>query len=547
MREMTRGDFLKGGLAAGAVALVAGVGLAGCSSDASKGEGGSSGAEGWDHETDIVIVGAGIGGLTAALKAQQDGAKTIVVEVNTWTGGGSAYCGGVLQCSGTSIEAYDANTGYMNDPELSHAYAQTFYDGLPDWFSDMGAVLNNPGKEGGYFCQLGDDPAATLYGCRPFFDSLEEIYVEEGGTILFETQAEHIMTEGEYDKTVTGLYCKDAEGNVVRIKARAVILACGGFQNNTELCTRYLGQYGSYAGLMGTPWNTGSGMAMAQEVGASLQGKFNEFAACMASAWPAKNPQTDPVEFKTRHFDDNGPDSIYFLADSRVDSPPARAIIVNNEGKRFVDEAGGDNVHRIPLETIKQPFATGFYIFDSAAWDSFMNKEDDLWRCVSRFNKEQFDEVILSDQIGAVVYQGDTIEELCDAMNASGVYNHRISKPGLLETIAEYNEAAETKDENLVPHRGYGDGSLFDGMQFEPLSEGPFYCWPARPYIYQTYGGVAVNTGCQVLDASRNPIPGLYAAAPTAGGFMGYNYTGSMACAASTGYMAATTAVAQLA
>ncbi len=541
MVEMSRSGFLKGGVGVGAAALACTVpaGVAAASEDAAMSE------QAWDYETDVVVVGSGIGGFCAALKAQEGGADTIIVEVNKWTGGGSAFCGGVFcMMTATDDESLDMLTGGLGKDPLPRRFAKVFYDGLPNWLEDMGAAIINPGAEGGWFCALGTLETLGVHGCRTFFDSLESIYAERGGRLLLETRAEHIMTTGDYDKVIEGLFCKDAAGNAVRIKAKAVVLACGGFQNDSELRVRYIGGDAHMASIMGVPWNTGSGMKMAQELGASLQGDMSGFTSTYVAAYPARNLEIDPKEFINYTFDHEDYGSVYFCADQHCDLTPKYCVLVNVDGKRYVDE--GTYGHRYAELTAKQPFATGFMIFDSTGWETLMEGDEGSYQSTARGYRGQFEEVITSDQIGGVIYKADSLEELADQMAAAETMNHRINKQAFLKTMADYNEKAEQGDGSaLDPTRTAGTESW--KSRFAPIVTPPFYAWPVTAGIYFCHGGVAIDTNAQVLDTFKNPIPGLYAAAPTAGGIMNKIYTGAMAAAATTGFVAGESAAAEIA
>ena len=170
----------------------------------------------------------------------------------------------------------------------------------------------------------------------------------------------------------------------------------------------------------------------------------------------------------------------------------------------------------------------------------------------TRTVREQFEEVILSEEIGGVVYQSDSLEGLADVMNSAGIMNHQINKNEFLKTVSEYNAFAAAGDvASLYPIRtvggaGMGQTSL-SKMRFEPLITPPFYCWPARPCVYACHGGLAIDTDGQVLDMNKNKIPGLFATTPAAGGIMDGYYTGSIALASATGYVAGGAAAAALA
>lgn len=524
---ITRSDFIKGGAATAVVAAVAGG-----ASVSVAGEAGIS--ESFDYECDIVVVGSGMGGFCAALAAQESGAKVIMVEINKWTGGGTAYCGGVLFMP--PAEEYDTFAHYSNEApnELAHTVSSVHDNIIMNWLpskTDQAVFLDgvNP------MIMLGktEEGEKAALGCRRFFDAIEQVFADTGGTLLFETAAEHIMTDGTYANRITGLYCTDVDGNPVTIGAKAVILACGGFQSNSEMRQKYFGPDANMAGIMGTPWNNGKGLEMAQEVGAMAQGAFGRYAAAMTCASPARDDEYDIEAFKNVSWDNNEPGSAFWLADQRVDFYPTSAILVNVEGKRYVAEDA--TAHFVSQMTGRQTYATGIYICDDDGWNAYMESAQP--GC-ERNTRAIFDEVFA--QIGGKVYEGDTIEELADNINASGILNHVVDRKNLLETVAEYNAAAEAGDAQLMSipltfvDNSYGSAH----GDFAPLVKPPFHAWPARPCIYACFGGIAVNTDFQAIDVNRKPIKGLYAAVPCAGGVLNTYYISAVANAAASGYVA---------
>jgi hypothetical protein len=531
--QMDRRGFVSG-VAAGAVAAAGVAGMVAQGSAASAQE--QDSAAEFDRTCDVVVVGSGMGGMCAGVEALKDGAKdVIIVEISKWTGGGTSFAYGAVHggSAGKTIETFDQFTEYTNTSDLAHKVYENF-EPLLHWIQDdlqlpidvnydidtpFGRMLNADGE---------GNPSSTRY----FMDQFAALFESLGGTILTQTRATRILMDDDRTRA-TGIQCLDADGNVLKIGASAVILSCGGWQNNTELKARYLGMDGNYARCMGTPYNTGAGLMMAQEAGASLQGSMRQWAGCFLAASPAKNPMEDPVSYE--EYDYNADTyGKWWLYNTVIDQMDGRNIWVNCDGKRFVDEnlPGLNSKHAVA----SQRHATAILICDSTVWEEWMATP-----AVSYIDTvgDQFD-IITSDAIGGKVFSADTIEELADKLNETGVATYMVNKANLVATIDEYNAAAEAGDgEAIFPPRS-------DAQNFVALSTPPFYAFPMQAAPYANYGGVAIDENAQVLDLSRKPIPGLYATVPCAGGVLNEFYTGTIAAAGITGRIAGSSAAGTL-
>ncbi len=266
---------------------------------------------------------------------------------------------------------------------------------------------------------------------------------------------------------------------------------------------------------------------MATEVGASLQGSMSNWAGDLVPALPAKNWYEDVESFEQNGYSNNELGK-WWLYSTVLSPTPAQAIWVNCDGKRFTDENLPGNTS--PCAVARQQRASAIIICDSAVWEDWMSTE--AYGAASPTCKEMMD-VITSDTVGGKVFQADTIEDLADQLNNAGPATYKVHKTNLVQTVKEYNEAAKAdKGDELFPPKAGGSAICV------PLENPPFYAVPARPTIYATYGGVAIDENTQVLDISRKPIEGLYACVPTAGGAFHEAYTGCIADAGITGRMA---------
>ncbi|ATE65849.1 FAD-binding protein [Rhizorhabdus dicambivorans] len=482
----------------------------------------------WTHEVDVVVVGSGNGGMSAAIAAARAGARTMVVEIDKVTGGSSAMSGGGIRIGGAnSYDEYLAVTHGMHDPAFSRVYFESYLRYI-DWLRTIGAAIR-PSPDGGIDIWMGTDrDGASEPQCRAYFDSLERIFADAGGLLLLRARARRILT-GD-DGAIVGLRAKrwtsspfDDTGETVTIKARNVILAAGGFQNNKELCARYIGPEADLISAVGSPFHRGEGMILAQEIGASLSGSMSGIYGSHMSAFPAKRPMEDVrqwLEFgeadRTRLFN-----LLWF------NTPPG-FIAVNLNGKRFIDEV--EIRYRVSQAVARQPRATGIMLFDQAMYDEVADLRM-LSPGTGATEAEKFEARTALE--GPTLLKADTIEELADKLAEPGP--NSTYRPNLMRTIAECHRAADARNPDLDIRRS----------ELRKLEKGPFYAWPFTAGVVYTMGGLAINTSAQVLDQQKLPIPGLYASPPCAGGVFRDYYGGSIASAGTFGWIAGQHAAAR--
>lgn len=225
--------------------------------------------EKWDAETDVVVVGGGNGGLSAAAAAVEEGKKAILVEISAFIGGGSAYSGGTIHAWGCETwEEYKAHTENLHDPVMAKKYIETFRQVYLPWLQKIGVPLtrHKPGGKGfNKDWQLGSGEAGFLKH-KAYFDALKKFVESKGGTVMTQTRVLRLVIDDA--GTVCGVQAVKEGATPIFIKASKVILATGGFQSNKGLLAKYVGPNGDTLRNMGTPYNTGSGMLMAQGVGA---------------------------------------------------------------------------------------------------------------------------------------------------------------------------------------------------------------------------------------------------------------------------------------
>jgi tricarballylate dehydrogenase len=278
----------------------------------------------------------------------------------------------------------------------------------------------------------------------------------------------------------------ERDGVQEELRARAVVLAAGGFEANREWRTRYLGPGWDMAKVRGTRYNTGDGIRMALDAGAQPHGQWS---GCHAVSWERHAPDYGDLEARTA-FSRNG--YPFF-------------VMINGDGKRFVDE-GADfrnyTYAKYGRIVLQQPGSYAWHVFDSQ---------------VVHLLREEY------RSRGATRVEADTLEELVARMED-------VHPAQFLQTIREYNAAIRRE----VPFNpNIKDGRRTEGLAIDKsnwansIEKPPFIAYAVTCGITFTFGGVKIDTSTRVLDIADAPLPGLYAAGELVGGLFYYNYPGS--------------------
>ena len=477
-------------------------------------------AEDGVYEADVVIVGAGGAGMTAALTAVENGAKVVVVESQAAVGGNSVRATGGMNAGETpyqdkaafgqaagvdktlaSVEStyadhavinqladvvelqwasYQQNAvGYfdsvelmqldtiiggkgINDPALVKVLAENSSEGV-EWLRKYNINLDNTGAFGGasvnriHWPKVDGKKVSVGAYMIPLLE--EACNASENITILKETTAtEIIMVDG----AAKGIKATGKTGNTVTVNADAVILAAGGFGANLEMVASYKPELAGFmttnaAGLQG------QGIAMAQAVGAAVV--------------DMEQIQIHPtVQFDTAALITEG---------LRGDG----AILVNAEGKRFIDEVGTRDV--VSAAEIAQTGSYSWLIVDQRMLDASST--------IAGYVKKGF------------VFSGETYEALAEKIG--------VPAEAFAETMNAWNACVAAKED-----KEFGRVSFAN-----PLDTAPYYAIKVTAGIHHTMGGVKINTETQVLNEAGEAIPGLYAAGEVTGGVHGANRLGGNA------------------
>lgn len=438
-------------------------------------------------DCDIVIIGAGGAGMTAAINATQQGKNVILLEKMPYVGGNTTKATGGMNAAETryqkacyeeaiankdekaedyndSVEQFVADTmegGHqLNNIELVTKMAQESSSAI-DWLESIGAPLPKLSFSGGAsksrIHSPEDGSGVGAYLVTRFLNKMNELNIN----VMYNTTATELIKDGD---KIVGVKAESTD-TAYTINASAVILTSGGFGSNEEMLVGYRPDL---KGTVSTnaPGVTGDGIVMAQAVGADLV--------------DIEQIQLHPtVEQAT---------SMLITEGVRGDG----AILVNQSGKRFTNELlTRDAVSAAELE---QEGAYAYVIFDQ-------NLRDNL-AAIEKYVA-----------IG-IVSEGATIEELAEKIN--------IDPATLAETLDTWNKAvAAQKDEEFGRETGMD----------EDLSVAPYYAIKIAPGIHHTMGGVKINTNGEVINTEGKVIPGLFAAGEVTGGVHGGNRLGGNAVA----------------
>lgn len=431
---------------------------------------------------DIVVVGAGISGLSAALEAGRSGASVVVIDMSSVFGGHAVMAQGLLSIVGTPLQAKAGiedspalaiedfkNWGEDPNPEWVRYYAEHSREEVFDWLSGLGVVFERLGQPPGNSVPR----AHTIRGRG--VGLVAPIYREclQTPTIHFRWNTRLDRLLRSHDR-VTGLVATDLRsGKTLTINARFIVLATGGFQSNLSLVREVWPKDLPLPGrvLAGGGANAkGSALPIAQETGAVIERLDHQ--------WNYITGTPDPR----------------FPGSNRGLVVSMPSVWVNTKGRRFIAE--GPPAKNAMETLLRQPGGTYWAIFSSDALHSFYVSGSD-WSDYSKIER-----LIINNP--AIVLRGETLEELCAKTG--------LPLPALSKTLARFNHlAVQGVDEDF--HR---QGALPE------ISGPPYFAVQYFPLTRKSLGGVAVDLDCRALDKDRNPIPGLYAVGEVAG-FGGLN------------------------
>ena len=477
-------------------------------------------------EADVIVIGAGGAGLSAAATAAEKGAKVIVIEKMPLIGGNTARCASAYNTSDSERQSalpmtdtlkeavekaiatepvndeheqlisdvkskYDEYLAsgvttlfdcpewhalqtyyggdYVGDVKVIRSYAENTLPTL-NWLIELGSPVTDKVSQGaGAIWQRThqfDAPAGTGL-VEPLYNRCVELGVE----IITEMKGESLYTDDS--GRVVAVNATDQFGSPYEFTGlKGIVIATGGFSNNKELRAKYNPALTPDMVSTNQPGATGDGIVMATEIGAGTTGM--EY----IQVYPLATPGTGTLQGRARKV--SGLDNV---------------IDVNKEGKRFVNEdARRDDF----VAAIKQQTDGMCYDIN----DSKIVEE-----------KNSFNENVETLVKLGRIYKGDTLSDLEKQLG--------MQAGSLEQTVAEYNEMVENKLDPVFGRKLFAD----------KIEVGPFYATPRAPSIHHTMGGLAIDPQAHVLDVDGQIIPGLYAAGEVAGGIHGSNRLGGNATA----------------
>ena len=474
-------------------------------------------------DADVVVVGAGGAGMTAAITAAAEGKSVVILESQSMVGGNSVRATGGMNAGKTVYQdenefgesagvektlktaaekyadnetitalaktvseqwaAYQANpTGYfdsvelmeldtmiggkgINDPELVETLCANSADAI-DWLDEHGITLHNVSSFGGASVKRIHRPVnaegKTVSVGSYMIPLLEENCEKAGVKMMLDTTATEILTDA--NGAAVGVKATGASGETVTVNAKAVVLATGGFGANLDMVVKYKPEL---KGFMTTnaPGIQGQGIEMAQAIGAATV--------------DMDQIQIHPtVEANTAALITEG---------LRGDG----AILINEEGKRFIDEVGTRDV--VSAAEIAQTGSYSWLVVDQAMADASS--------VIQGYIKKGY------------TVTGATYEELGKAMG--------VDAAAFAETMEKWNGYVEAKNDPDFGRTSFAN----------PLNTAPYYAVKVTAGVHHTMGGLKINANTEVLNEKGEVIPGLFAAGEVTGGVHGANRLGGNAVA----------------
>jgi tricarballylate dehydrogenase len=469
-----------------------------------------------DRVADVIVVGAGNAAFSAALAAQEQGAKVLMLEVapEEESGGNSRFTAGSIRVVYNGVEDIKALVPDLTEKEVAETDFGTYT--ADQFFDDMARVTQNRAdpdlvellvtKSFDTFCWMREKGVRwiPIYGRQAFkidgkfkfwggltveavgggpglIQMQTEAAKKRGIEIRYSTRALNLLFDGE---RVEGVRVRQ-DGVIKELRSKSVILACGGFESNAEWRTRYLGPGWDLAKVRGTRFNNGDGIRMAMEIGASSCGNWS---GCHAVQWEMNAPEFGDLAVGDQFQKHSYPFS----------------VMINATGKRFVDE-GADfrnytyaKYGRVVLE---QPGQFAWQIFD-AKTKHLQRDEYKIRQCTK--------------------VTANTIEELAKKLDG-------VNADAFVKYIAEYNKAVRT-DVPFNPN--VKDGRCTEGLPINKsnwantIDTPPFEGYAVTCGVTFTFGGVRITNDAEVVNVDYKPIPGLYAAGELVGGLFYFNYPG---------------------
>lgn len=450
-----------------------------------------------ERHVQALVIGAGGSGLAAAITLQEQGIETLVVDKMANAGGATALTGALINggCSKQQAErgvTDDVQTMFMdamvygsfqNDARMTWLMVNNTGDSV-DWLHDTVGVEFEEAIN--HFPEHTNDRAFYPKGKQPGYltGTMEQHYLSNGGELLLETRAQHLLTE---DGRVIGASCSTADGTL-NIYADVTLLATGGYGASVAL--RPADQMGTL--FYGASASTGDGIIMAEEVGAMTHYMqyLKSYPQGIEKPLDGGNITADGTTFRGNAY-------ISPLASQAVTLNDG-AIYVNVEGERCMNE----NMDFVSIKKVtqKQTDMTVYLVMDQKGYDKWMG----MMEVSAGLTPEIVAPWLDADDGKPVFRKGATVEE---AAAKAGIDAEKLSA-----TVAHFNEmVASGKDDD------FGRAEMSVGLD----SDGPIYIVEQRLRMATSLGGLKTSTSFEVYDENEQAIDGLYACGEVIGGVHG--------------------------
>ena len=450
-----------------------------------------------ERHVQALVIGAGGSGLAAAITLQEQGIETLVVDKMANAGGATALTGALINggCSKQQAErgvTDDVQTMFMdamvygsfqNDARMTWLMVNNTGDSV-DWLHDTVGVEFEEAIN--HFPEHTNDRAFYPKGKQPGYltGTMEQHYLSNGGELLLETRAQHLLTE---DGRVIGASCSTADGTL-NIYADVTLLATGGYGASVAL--RPADQMGTL--FYGASASTGDGIIMAEEIGAMTHYMqyLKSYPQGIEKPLDGGNITADGTTFRGNAY-------ISPLASQAVTLNDG-AIYVNVEGERCMNE----NMDFVSIKKVtqKQTDMTVYLVMDQKGYDKWMG----MMEVSAGLTPEIVAPWLDADDGKPVFRKGATVEE---AAAKAGIDAEKLSA-----TVAHFNEmVASGKDDD------FGRAEMSVGLD----SDGPIYIVEQRLRMATSLGGLKTSTSFEVYDENEQAIDGLYACGEVIGGVHG--------------------------